>query len=109
MKIGVIGTGQFARSFISLWQLHPAVEEVYVTDLIPERAAQHVEQHGLAGSFPDVDALLASDVDSVAIMTQRWSHGELALKALEAGKNVYSAVPMAISAEEIAAIVAKVE
>ncbi len=42
-------------------------------------------------------------------MTQRWSHGELALKALEAGKNVYSAVPMAISAEEIAAIVAKVE
>jgi len=109
MKIGVIGTGQFARSFISLWQLHPAVEEVYVTDLVPERAAQHVEQYGLAGSFADVDELLASDVDSVAIMTQRWSHGELALKALEAGKNVYSAVPMAISAEEIAAIVAKVE
>jgi len=109
MKIGVIGTGQFARSFISLWQLHPAVEEVYVTDLVAERARQHVEQYGLAGSFADVDALLASDVDSVAIMTQRWSHAELALKALEAGKNVYSAVPMAISAEEIAAIVAKVE
>ena len=109
MKIGVIGTGQFARSFISLWQLHPQVDEVYVTDLVAERAAQHVEQYGLAGSFADVDALLASDVDSVAIMTQRWSHGELALKALEAGKNVYSAVPMAISAEEIAAIVAKVE
>ena len=64
---------------------------------------------GFVDRQADVDALLASDVDSVAIMTQRWSHGELALKALEAGKNVYSAVPMAISAEEIAAIVAKVE
>ncbi|MBA8795178.1 putative dehydrogenase [Friedmanniella endophytica] len=109
MKIGVIGTGQFARSFISLWQLHPDVEEVWVTDLVPERAAEHVERHQLAGSFPDADALIASDVDAVAVMTQRWTHGELVLKALDAGKNVYSAVPMAITADEIAAIVAKVE
>jgi predicted dehydrogenase len=109
VKIGVIGTGQFARSFISLWQLHPDVEAVYVTDLVPERAAQHVEQYGLAGSFPDVDTMLASDIDSVAVMTQRWTHGELALKALGAGRNVYSAVPIAVSAEEIAAIIAKVE
>lgn len=109
MKIGVIGTGQFARSFIALWQLHPAVEAVYVTDLVAERAAQHVEQYGLAGSFPDADAMLASDVDAVAVMTQRWSHAELVLRALDAGKHVYSAVPMAISVEEITAIVRKVE
>ena len=38
MKIGVIGTGQFAGSFIGLWQLHPDVEAVYVTDVVPERA-----------------------------------------------------------------------
>ncbi len=34
-------------------------------------------------------------------MTQRWTHGPMVLQALEAGKNVYSAVPMAISVEEI--------
>jgi predicted dehydrogenase len=45
----------------------------------------------------------------VAIMTQRWTHGPLVLQALDAGKNVYSAVPMAISVEEITAIVQKVE
>ena len=53
--------------------------------------------------------MLASDVDSVAIMTQRWTHGPMVLQALDAGKNVYSAVPMAISVEEIEAIVEKVE
>jgi len=109
VKIGVIGTGQFARSFIGLWQLHPDVEEVYATDLVPERAEEHRQKYDLAGTFADVDELLASDVDSVAIMTQRWTHGELAIKALEAGKNVYSAVPMAITVAEIEAIIKKVE
>ena len=109
VKIGVIGTGQFARSFIGLWQLHPDVEEVYATDLIPERAEEHRQKYDLAGTFADVDAVLASDVDSVAILTQRWTHGELALRALEAGKNVYSAVPMAITVAEIEAIIKKVE
>lgn len=109
MKIGVIGTGQFARSFISLWHLHPDVEAVYVTDLVPERAAEHVERYGLAGSFATAEELIGSDVDSVAVFTQRWTHGELVLKALRAGKNVYSSVPMAMTAEEITAIVRAVE
>lgn len=108
MKIGVIGTGQFARSFIALWQKHPGVEAVYACDLVPDRAKEHQERFGLAGTFADVDELLASDVDSVAVMTQRWTHGELVLRALEAGKNVYSAVPMAITVDEIKAIIDKV-
>ncbi len=108
MKIGVIGTGQFARSFISLWQLHPDVEEVYACDVVPERAAEHKEKYDLAGTFTDVEEMLASDVDSVAVMTQRWTHGPLVMQALEAGKHVYCAVPMAISVDEIKAIVDKV-
>ena len=109
MKIGVIGTGQFAGSFISLWQLHPDVEAVYVTDVVPERAQEQLRRYDVARSFDSVEALLASDCDAVAVMTQRWSHGPLVLQALDAGKNVYSAVPMAISVDEISAIVAKVE
>lgn len=108
MKIGVIGTGQFARFFIALWQLHPDVEAVYAVDQVSERAKEHQEQYNLAGTFADVDALLASDIDSVAVMTQRWTHGRLVLKALDAGKHVYSSVPMAIDLEEISQIVAKV-
>ena len=109
MKIGVIGTGQFAGSFIGLWQRHPGVEDIHVTDLVPERAAEHVERYGIAGAYDDADALIASDVDAVAVFTQRWTHAELVLKALDAGKHVYSAVPMALKVEEIEAIVRKVE
>ncbi len=108
MKIGVIGTGQFARSFISLWQLHPDVEAVYACDVVAERAAEHKEKYDLAGTFTDVEEMLASDVDSVAVMTQRWTHGPLVMQALEAGKHVYCAVPMAISVDEIKAIIDKV-
>lgn len=109
MKIGVVGTGQFAGSFVALWQLHPLVGSVYVTDLIPERAQQHHRHYGLAGTYPSFEALLASDCDAVAVMTQRWHHGEHVLAALNAGKHVFSAVPMGTTQAEIEAIVAKVE
>ena len=51
------------------------------------------------------EELLASDVDAVAIFTQRWTHGPLVELALRAGKHVYSAVPMAVSEEEIGRII----
>jgi predicted dehydrogenase len=109
MKIGVIGTGQFAGSFIKLWKLHPDVEAIYVTDVVPERAEQHRQTYELDGVFANSEEMLASDVDAVAVMTQRWTHGELVLRALEAGKHAYSAVPMSIELDEIAQIIAKVE
>jgi len=109
MKIGVIGTGQFAGSFIRLWQLHPDVTSIVVTDVLPERAEDHVRRFDLAGSVPSTEELLASDVDAVAVMTQRWTHGSIVIEALKAGKHVYSAVPMATSADEIAEIIKLVE
>lgn len=109
MKIGVIGTGQFAGSFIRLWQLHPDVTSIVVTDVLPERAADHAKRFELEGTVPSTEEMLASDVDAVAVMTQRWTHGQIVIDALKAGKHVYSAVPMAISADEIAEIIKLVE
>ncbi|MVA77672.1 gfo/Idh/MocA family oxidoreductase [Auraticoccus sp. F435] len=109
MKIAIIGAGQFAGSFAGLWQLHPDVTSVHITDLLPERAEAMAERYGLAGTLPDADAALASDVDAIAVFTQRWLHAPLVLQALAAGKHVYSAVPMAYTAEEVAAVVAQVE
>ncbi|MGC0274102.1 Gfo/Idh/MocA family protein [Pseudactinotalea sp. Z1739] len=108
VKIAIVGAGQFAGSFATLWQLHPEVSEVYVTDVVAERAAEYLSKYDLAGTFADFDEVLASDVDAVAIFTQRWTHGQMALAALQAGKHVYSSVPMAIESSEIEAIVAEV-
>jgi len=104
-SIGIVGAGQFGSQFAHLFSLHPGVLEVYVVDELPERAESVVRRLELAGVVSDFDALLASDVDAVAIFTQRWTHGPLVERALRAGKHVYSAVPMAVAEEEIARII----
>ncbi len=104
-SLGIVGAGQFAGQFAKLFQLHPGVGPIHVTDLLPDRAEHLVASHGLAGTAASFEELLASDVDAVALFTQRWTHGPLAVQALRAGKHVYSAVPMAVSEEEIAAII----
>lgn len=104
-SLGVVGVGQFGGQFAHLFNLHPGVSAVYVVDELPERAAEAVDRYRLAGSKASLEDLLASDVDAVAIFTQRWTHGPLVEQALRAGKHVYSAVPMAVSEEEIARII----
>ena len=104
-SIGIVGAGQFGGQFAHLFNLHPGVSSVYVVDQLPERAAVAADQLGLAGVLRDFDELLASDVDAVGIFTQRWTHGPLVERALRAGKHVYSAVPMAVTEEEISRII----
>jgi len=104
-SLGIVGAGQFAGQFAKLFQLHPGVAGIHVTDLLAERAERLVAGQGLAGTVPSFEDMLATDVDAVALFTQRWTHGPLAVRALRAGKHVYSAVPMAVSLEEAAAVV----
>ncbi|KQZ11910.1 Gfo/Idh/MocA family oxidoreductase [Microbacterium sp. MEC084] len=103
--LGIVGAGQFSGQFAKLFRAHPLVSEVWVTDVLPERAAALAERERLTGTMPDFAAMLASPLDAIAIFTQRWTHGPLVVQALRAGKHVYSAVPMAVSEEEIAAII----
>ncbi len=104
-SLGIVGAGQFAGQFVKLWRLHPGVGDIFVIDLVPERAARLAADHDLAGTLPSYEAMLESDVDAVAIFTQRWTHGPLVVQALRAGKHVYSSVPMAVTEGEIAAII----
>lgn len=104
ISIGVVGAGQFSRSFIPLFAAHPDVSEVRLTEIMPDRLATEAARHGIEKVYSSTDEMYASDVDAVAIFTQRWTHGELVLQALQAGKHVYSSVPMAITVDEIAAI-----
>jgi predicted dehydrogenase len=105
LSIGVVGAGQFAPSFLRLWIAHPDVTEVRLTDVLPDRLAAMAEQQGITTTYQSFEDMLSSDVDAIAIFTQRWLHGEMAIQALEAGKHVYSTVPMAIQADQIARII----
>ncbi|MFC0627113.1 Gfo/Idh/MocA family protein [Kribbella deserti] len=104
-SIGLVGAGQFAPSFLRLWLAHPDVTDVRLTDVLPDRMAEMAARFGISTTYQSFEEMLNSDVDAVAIFTQRWLHGEMAIQALEAGKHVYSTVPMAIEADQIARII----
>ena len=104
-SLGIVGAGQFAGQFAKLFMAHPGVRDVYVTDLMPDRAEQLCADQGLTGNFPSYEPMLASDaVDAVAIFTQRWTHGPLSSRR-SAGQARVLGRPMAITDDEIAAII----
>ena len=105
ISIGLVGAGQFGSQFVKIFQLHPQVSSVVVTDVLGDRALELNDTQGLDGVVDSFDSLLKSNVDAVAIFTQRWTHGPLVVAALRAGKHVYCAVPMAISEQEIGEII----
>ncbi len=101
MRIAVIGCGNFSPCFIPLFKAHPVVEKVYVCDLKRDRAEAFAERFDVE-IIDSFEECLASDkVNAVAIFTPRFTHGQLVIQALKAGKHVYSSVPCAIKIEEI--------
>lgn len=64
--------------------------------------ALHGKKAGFVQASTDIDAMLtSSEINTVVIATQHNTHARLAIKALEAGKNVFVEKPLAISKEEM--------
>ena len=104
LKIAVIGGGQFAASFIHLFQAHPKVAEVGLVELDPQRLQATASTFSITSTFSSLEELWRSDFNAVAIFTPRWTHAEIALAALQNGRHVYTAVPMGITESEIFAL-----
>ena len=107
VKIGIVGYGAFSRDFIELFDKHPDVDGICVAELVPERREQIKAKHPNYRVFESLDDMLdnAPDINSVGIFTQRHLHGPMVIKCLKAGKNVYSAVPIGCTIEEIEEII----
>ena len=88
MKIGICGLGYFGVCFTRLFQAHPLVDEVVLADVIPERASEEAKRLGVRRVLGSLDDLCRSDVDAIAIFSQRQLHASHSLQALAAGKHV---------------------
>jgi predicted dehydrogenase len=108
-KVGVCGLGHFGRHFVNLFKAHPNCSEVVLAELRGDVLAETAKENEIERTCNSFDELLKTDVDAVAIYTQRWSHAPLAIKALKAGKHVYSAVPAGVTIEELDELVKTVE
>jgi predicted dehydrogenase len=111
INVGLVGMGLFGRSFVQLFTKSPLCGEVALCEVREDVLNEISDEHEIPSDrrFQDFDEMLKSNIDAVAIYTQRWSHAPLALKALRAGKHVYSAVPAAVTLEEMEELVKTVE
>ncbi len=98
-KIGIVGCGAISNAYVKGCQLFRHVELTACADLNPAVAEAKAAEHGLKAC--SVDALLADpELDAVLNLTIPKAHAEVALKALEAGKHVYSEKPLAVTFED---------
>jgi len=109
IRIGMCGVGVFAECFIPLFKAHPDVENVVLCDLDAAKLRAKSEKFGIPDTSPSLDHLCTMDVDAIVIITQHHLHGPQAVQALRAGKHVYSAVPSALTLQEMTELVRMVE
>ncbi len=99
MKIGVVGCGNISDIYFTNINRFDNLEVTAIADAMPERAKEKAEQYG--GMAMSVDELMAcSDVDIVLNLTNPAFHYEIDMKALNAGKHVYSEKPLAANIEQ---------
>ena len=101
LEIGIIGCGGRGPWLGDLFHKHSATQVVAVHDPFEDRATHAGEMLGVPENrrFTGLDGyheLIASGVDAVAIISPPYFHPEQTVAALEAGKHVYLAKPIAV-------------
>lgn len=100
VSLGLVGLGAFGSSFAPLFKSHPLVSRIALCDGEPDRLAAWANRESFADKlirsdvYESFDEIVSADLDALVIITQPWFHAEQAVATLEAGKHVYSAVPV---------------
>jgi predicted dehydrogenase len=100
ISIGLVGLGDFGSVFAELFKNHPLVDRIALCDRETERMRRFAENPAFADKFNSrdvystLDEICRADIDAIALFTQPWLHAPQAVQVMEAGKHVYSAVPI---------------
>lgn len=103
VRVAIVGTGNISQAHIDAYLAFPErCRIVALVDIFPEKAREKAAQNQLTCDIYDdhVKLLTRSDIDLVDICTPPYVHGEIAINALNSGKNVLVEKPMAASLAE---------
>ena len=104
IRVAVIGTGNIGPFHIRGYLAFPdRCKIVALCDIYPEKAEQKKAEFGLTDATVCAshrDLLDRDDIDLVSICTPPYTHAEIAIDFMNAGKNVLVEKPMASSLEE---------
>lgn len=103
-RVGLVGCGVISTIYLRNAALFKDIVFTACADMRGEAADVRAGEYGIRAL--DLDALYRSDdVDIVLNLTNPEAHAEVSLKALNAGKHVYSEKPLATSLTDGTAIV----
>jgi predicted dehydrogenase len=95
LNVGLVGCGNISQAYFNGCKLFRAVKVSACADLNMDAARAKAEENGVKAMTVD-DLLKSDEVDIVINLTIPAAHAEVSLRALEAGKHVYSEKPLAI-------------
>lgn len=104
---GIIGAGNYAKmTFLPAMASAGLPPAIAVTSSSGITARHLAERHGIQKVLADVPSMLAdADVDTVFVLSRHDSHAAITKDALKAGKHVFVEKPLALSEDELDAIV----
>lgn len=109
LTVGLLGTGRIGRMHAELLAHRvPGLTLSVVQDVVP-RPAEELGRRLHVDVAREVDEVLASDVDAIAICTSTDSHGELVVRAAEAGKHVFCEKPVSLELAAVDRVIAAVD
>lgn len=109
VTVAVVGLG-FGQDFVPIYLRHPDVAHVVLVEPDADHRRAVAQCFGLDEGYAELSEALADpEVDAVHILAPVFLHAEMVLAALDAGKHVACAVPMATTLEDIDEIVTAVE
>lgn len=99
LRIGVVGCGNIAATYLNNASLFPSVRIVCCTDIDLAQAKRRAAEFGLEAARVEV-MLERSDIDLVLNLTVPAAHFEISRAALQNGKHVYTEKPLGVNRTE---------
>ena len=101
LSVGLIGLGYWGPNLQRVFSELPGVDVTWICDLDPERLTRFSRRTPEARTTTRADDLFEDpSLDAVLIATPVYTHYELALRGLAAGKHTYVEKPLASSSME---------
>ena len=107
LRLGLLGAANIGRKFTAALAGSPKVSVGAIASRTEARAAAYAAETGIPRWHASYEALLADpEIDAVYIPLPNDMHAEWAIRALEAGKHVLCEKPLALTADQAAAMFA---
>lgn len=106
VRLGVLGAGNFATAVMlpAITKI-PNIDRVAITSAAGLHAQHAAQKFGFASVAENEAQILANpEINTVVILTRHNLHAAQAVRALQAGKNVFCEKPLAVTTDQLAEI-----